>query len=45
MIRIAKIKYFTIDFKQEGNFIDMILQLLDTFYQNEPAFNILLLVI
>lgn len=43
MLRLAKIKHFTVDFKREGNFIDLILHLLDTFYLNEPSFNLLLL--
>ncbi len=44
MLRLAKIKHFTVDFKREGNFIGLILDLLDTFYQNEPSFNLLFLV-
>jgi hypothetical protein len=45
ILRLGKIKHFTVDFKREGNFIGLILDLLDTFYQNEPSFNLLFLVI
>lgn len=44
MLRLAKIKNFIIDFKHQGNSISLMIDLLDTFYQNEPSLNLLFLV-